>query len=67
MFFARRRRHVTQKDLASRMGTRVNTLRRMEVGHPGLARVHFARALQLFGEIDNSINCLQIIKTPSVS
>jgi transcriptional regulator with XRE-family HTH domain len=49
---ARRRRHLTQQDLAERIGTSVNTVRRMEAGHPGTALVHVARALQVFGELD---------------
>jgi transcriptional regulator with XRE-family HTH domain len=49
---ARRRRHFTQQDLAERIGTSANTVRRMEAGHPGTALVHVARALQVFGELD---------------
>lgn len=49
---ARRRRHFTQQDLAERIGASANTVRRMEAGHPGTALVHFARALQVFGELD---------------
>lgn len=49
---ARRRRHLTQEDLAERIGASVHTVRRMETGHPGTALVHFARALQVFGELD---------------
>jgi transcriptional regulator with XRE-family HTH domain len=49
---ARRRRHLTQQDLAERVGTSTNTVRRMEAGFPGTALVHFARALQVFGELD---------------
>lgn len=49
---ARRRRHLTQQDMAERIGTSVNTIRRMEAGHPGTALQHFARALQVFGELD---------------
>ena len=48
---ARRRRHLTQDDLAERIGTSPNTVRRMEAGHPGTALVHIARALQVFGEL----------------
>lgn len=48
---ARRRRHLTQQDLADRIGTTASTLRRMEAGYPGTALVHFARALQVFGEL----------------
>ena len=49
---ARRRRHLSQEDLAQRIGASVNTVRRMEDGHPGTALQHFARALQVFGELD---------------
>lgn len=48
---ARKRRHITQQDLADRIGTSANTIRRMEAGHPGTALVHIARALQVFGEL----------------
>lgn len=49
---ARRRRHLTQQDLAERIGTTANTVRRMEAGHPGTALVHIVRTLQVFGELD---------------
>ena len=49
---ARRRRHLTQADLAERIGASVQTIRRMESGHPGTALVHVARSLQVFGELD---------------
>ncbi len=49
---ARRRRQLSQQDLADRIGASVNTVRRLEGGHPGTALQHFARALQVFGEID---------------
>jgi transcriptional regulator with XRE-family HTH domain len=48
---ARRRRHLTQQDLAQRIGSSANTVRRMEAGHPGTALVHVARAIQVFGEL----------------
>ena len=48
---ARRRRHLSQQDLASRIGASVSTVRRMEDGHPGTALQHLARALQVFGEL----------------
>ncbi len=50
MSLARRRRHFSQQDLAERMGASVTTVRRMEAGYPGTALVHFARAMQDFGE-----------------
>ena len=49
---ARRRRHMSQDMLAERIGASVNTVRRMEAGSPGTALQHFARALQVFGELD---------------
>ena len=48
---ARRRRHLRQDDLAEHIGASAHTVRRMEAGHPGTALVHFARALQVFGEL----------------
>ena len=58
---ARRRRHLTQQDLAERVGASANTVRRMEAGYPGTALVHFARALQVFGELDKLD---QLLDTP---
>jgi len=58
---ARRRRHLTQQDLAERIGASANTVRRMEAGYPGTALVHFARALQVFGELDQLD---QLLDTP---
>lgn len=49
---ARRRRHMSQQALADRIGASVNTVRRMEAGHPGTALQHLARAMQVFGELD---------------
>ena len=49
---ARRRRNLTQQDLAERIGTSINTVRRLESGHPGSALQHLVRALQVFGELD---------------
>lgn len=58
---ARRRRHLTQQDLAERIGTTAHTVRRMETGHPGTAIVHVVRALQVFGELDKLD---QLLDTP---
>lgn len=55
---ARRRRQLSQEALAERIGASVNTVRRMEDGHPGTALQHFARALQVFGELDKFENLL---------
>jgi ribosome-binding protein aMBF1 (putative translation factor) len=49
---ARRRRHMSQQMLAERIGASLNTVRRMEQGHVGMALQHVARALQVFGELD---------------
>ena len=48
---ARRRRNLTQKDLAERIGSSINTVRRLESGHPGSALHHLVRALQVFGAL----------------
>jgi len=48
---ARRRRHISQHDLAERIGASVSTVRRMEEGHPGTALQHLARAMQVFGDL----------------
>jgi DNA-binding XRE family transcriptional regulator len=61
MSLARRRRHLTQEDLAQRIGASAHTVRRMEAGHPGTALVHLVRALQVFGELEQ-IN--QLLDTP---
>jgi transcriptional regulator with XRE-family HTH domain len=58
---ARRRRHLTQQYLADRIGASAHTVRRLEAGHPGTALVHFARALQVFGELDKLD---QLLDTP---
>ncbi len=49
---ARRRRGLSQADLASRMGVSVSTVRRLEGGHPGTALTHLASALQVFGDLE---------------
>ena len=55
---ARRRRHMSQEDLAIRIGASVNTVRRLEEGSPGTALQHLARALQVFGELDQLENLM---------
>lgn len=61
---ARRRRHLTQQDLAERIGSSANTVRRMEAGQPGTAVVLIASALQVFGELDKLD---QLLDTPQDS
>src|SRR5437868_5384114 len=48
---ARRRRHMSQGDLAVRIDASASTVRRMEEGNPGTALQHFARVMQVFGEL----------------
>ncbi len=55
---ARRRRHMSQEDLATRIGASVSTVRRMEEGHAGIALQHFARAMQVFGMLNKLENLL---------
>ena len=55
---SRRRRHLSQEALAERIGASVNTVRRMEDGHPGTALQHIARALQVFGELGKFENLM---------
>ena len=49
---ARRRRGLSQADLASRMSVSVSTVRRLEDGHPGTALTYWASALQVFGDLE---------------
>ncbi|MDW3688445.1 helix-turn-helix domain-containing protein [Cupriavidus sp. CV2] len=55
---ARRTRHMTQEDLAERIGTSVNTIGRMEDGHPGTALHTFLRALHILGRLDAVLKVL---------
>ncbi len=49
---ARRRRGLSQADLASRMSVSVSTVRRLEDGHLGTALTYLASALQVFGDLE---------------
>ena len=49
---ARRRRGLSQADLAARMSVSVSTVRRLEDGHPGTALTYLASALQVFGDLE---------------
>ena len=49
---ARRRRRITQTDLATRMGVSVGTVKRLEAGDSGLAIGSLAMALLAFGKIE---------------
>lgn len=62
---ARRRRGLSQADLASRMSVSVSTVRRLEDGHPGTALTYLASALQVFGDLEK-LNLLLDTQTDSV-
>ena len=62
---ARRRRGLSQSDLASRMGVSVSTVRRLENGNPGTALTSLARALQVFGDLEK-LSLLMDTQTDSV-
>lgn len=62
---ARKRRNLTQADLASRMGVSVNTVRRLEDGNPGTALIYLASALQVFGDLEK-LSLLMDTPTDSV-
>ena len=49
---ARRRRRITQADLATRMGVSVGTVKRLEAGDAGLAIGSLAMALLAFGKLE---------------
>lgn len=49
---ARRRRRITQADLAERMGVAVGTVKRMEAGDPGVAIGTVAMCLLALGKIE---------------
>jgi transcriptional regulator with XRE-family HTH domain len=48
---ARRRRGLSQKEVASRIGASVSTVKRMESGDPKIQFQFVARTLHLFGEL----------------
>lgn len=49
---ARRRRGISQKSLAWRIGASESTLRRLEKGDPRIPLEYIARAMHVFGEVD---------------
>lgn len=59
---ARRRRHISQKSLAIRIGASVSTVKRMEKGDIRVP-VHFiARALYVFGELERLTSLIDTAK-----
>ena len=61
---ARRRRGLSQADLAERMGVSISTVRRMENGNPGTAIQYIASALQVFGELDKLHSLMDTAQDP---
>ena len=55
---ARRRRRITQADLAARMGVSVGTVKRLEAGDSGLAIGSLAMAMLAFGKLDRLLEVL---------
>lgn len=49
---ARRRRHISQESLATRIGASVSTVKRMEKGDVRIPLHFIARALHVFGELE---------------
>lgn len=55
---ARRRRGLTQRDLAQRSGVSESTIRRLEGGDPRMQVHVLARVMLVFGELDKLKNLL---------
>jgi transcriptional regulator with XRE-family HTH domain len=55
---ARRRRNLTQQEVAKRIGASLNTVKRLESGDPKVPLHFLARMLFLFGELDRLCNLL---------
>ena len=49
---ARRRRHLSQRSLAERIGSSLATVRRLEKGDSRIPLQYVARALYVFGELE---------------
>ena len=49
---ARRKRRITQADLAIRMGVAVSTVQRLEAGDPGVSIGTLAMALLAYGKVE---------------
>ncbi len=57
---ARRKRRMTQSDLAARMRMSEGTVRRLEKGDPGVSILALAMALLAFGELRRLHDLLEI-------
>ena len=59
---ARRRRHVSQDSLATRIGASLSTVKRMEKGDVRIPLHFIARALHVFGELDRLTSLIDTAK-----
>ena len=59
---ARRRRHISQESLATRIGASLSTVKRMEKGDIRIPLHFIARALHVFGEIERLMSLLDTAK-----
>lgn len=55
---ARRKRRMSQADLASRIGVSTGTVKRLEAGDPGVAIGTLAMTLLAYGKVDRLTNLL---------
>ena len=61
---ARRRRRITQQSLAERIGSSLNTVKRMESGDVRVPLHFIARTLHVFGEIERLVQLLDTAQDP---
>ncbi len=61
---ARRRRRITQQSLAERIGSSLNTVKRMESGDVRVPLHFIARTLHVFGEVERLARLLDTAQDP---
>jgi transcriptional regulator with XRE-family HTH domain len=59
---ARRRRHLSQESLATRIGASLSTVKRMEKGDLRIPLHFIARALNVFGELERLASLIDTAK-----
>jgi transcriptional regulator with XRE-family HTH domain len=59
---ARRRRHISQESLATRIGASLSTVKRMEKGDLRIPLHFIARALHVFGELERLASLIDTAK-----
>ena len=59
---ARRRRHISQESLATRIGASLSTVKRMEKGDLRIPLHFIARALHVFGELERLTSLIDTAK-----